>query len=280
VSNNSNHLEPRLQWKRMNKILLSNSIKTSSFCSGYCRFCGKVHHFYGSDCRPLGQALMAVLASQKRIDLHSPSNYTLPEFSTDALFGESRGKMFGIMECLTSDGTIIHCKAFSGQFNGLWLVEGWVPPLFDVNEWVRFNSDKEQAIKQLGAEIQTHYNNHQRRKRFIQERRRLSQGLMKDLHSLYQLKNFYGQEIALSSIFPKNTGIPTGTGDCCAPKLFHYAATHSLIPTGIVEFFWGRENKSGTKKHRHYYHPCAEKCGPILGSMLCGLDDLYACRNS
>jgi tRNA pseudouridine32 synthase/23S rRNA pseudouridine746 synthase len=64
-----------------------------------------------------------------------------------------------------------------------------------------------------------------------------------------------------------------GVGECCAPKLLNYAALNGLKPLGLSEFYWGKENKSGTRKHGEFYPACAEKCQPILGFMLCGIKE-------
>jgi len=66
--------------------------------------------------------------------------------------------------------------------------------------------------------------------------------------------------------------IPTGAGECCAPKLLNYAALNGLKPVGLSEFYWGKENKSGTRQHKQFYPACVEKCQPILGFMLCGAE--------
>jgi hypothetical protein len=68
--------------------------------------------------------------------------------------------------------------------------------------------------------------------------------------------------------------MPTGTGDCCGPKLLAQAAIEGLRPLGLAEFYWGRENRSGSRRHTTFSASCPEKCGPILGFMLCGLDEL------
>jgi hypothetical protein len=257
------------------KIFLESGRIFSSY-SGYCSFCGSEHVFHGDDHHLSGQVLMEQLAKRKGIG-PGDSGYSAPKrLSTDPLFGPSRGKMFGVMECLAVDGTTVCCKAFSGQFNGLWLVDGWVPPLFDVDEWTRVNTGPEFMIKTLSAEKMACQDDHERNKRLQQERKKLSQKLMQDLHALYRLTNFRGRTLSLPDIFPEGTGIPTGTGDCCAPKLLNFAATHNLVPIGISEFFWGLENKSAKRQHGHFYNPCTEKCQPILGFMFCGLDELYA----
>ena len=260
--------------ERMKKNI-SHSDEAISSYSGFCSSCSCDHTFPGGDCRLFAQTLMEQLSEKKGIGSHSLGHSDRHRLSTDPLFGESRGKMLGVMECRTADGATILCKAFSGQFNGLWLVDGWVPPLFDVDEWTHVNTGPETTIKGLSREIQACHDEHAKRN-LQQARKDLSRKLMKDLHALYRLTNFRGLTKRLTDIFPGKTGIPTGTGDCCAPKLLNFAATHNLIPTGISEFYWGRENKSAIRRHGNFYLPCIEKCRPILGFMLCGLRELHA----
>jgi len=192
----------------------------------------------------------------------------------DYLFGPARGKMFGVMECMQLDGSLITLRAFSGQYNGLWEVEGWVPPLFIVEDFFRISDKVEKQIKAIGREIEMLAPHSEPWLQLRKKRRQLSQALMRDIHNLYQLKNFHGDTATLSEAYCNRNGIPTGTGDCCAPKLLNYAANHQLTPLGIAEFYWGRENKSNRRQHGSFYSSCREKCEPILGFMLCGLDYL------
>ena len=96
---------------------------------------------------------------------------------------------------------------------------------------------------------------------------------MKDIHSLYQINNFHGETTTLSQMFQGNN-IPTGTGDCCGPKLLGHAAKNNLVPLSMAEFYVGKKNRSGSKFHGRFYPSCKEKCQPILGFMLCGLDQI------
>ncbi|MFZ1986822.1 MAG: hypothetical protein WAU91_20595, partial [Desulfatitalea sp.] len=61
-------------------------------------------------------------------------------------------------------------------------------------------------------------------------------------------------------------------GDCCAPKLLNAAAKQKLAPKSLAEIFWGRTNRSGTRQQGIFYTACPEKCQPILGFMLCGIE--------
>ena len=179
--------------------------------------------------------------------------------------------MFGVMTCRRADGARVILRAFSGQYQGRWEIAGWVPPLFDPAELVTVSSSTERHIKRLGqmmADLPINGNDWQDLRR---QRKGLSQTLMERIHRLYQLTNFAGQTASLANAYTGPGGIPTGTGDCCAPKLLNYAAQHQLTPLGISEFYWGRSNISATRQHGFFYPSCQEKCQPILGFMLCGL---------
>jgi len=186
-----------------------------------------------------------------------------PRFSTDYLWGEARGQMFGVLVCVTDGGEVVVLRAFSCQYNGTWRVDGWVPPLIDVDEFLRITKPVDREIKALDARIAAG-----RDPELVRRRRALSQDLTARIQGLYRLHNFRGEARPLTEVFPG--GIPTGAGDCCAPKLLNHAARHGLHPVGISEFFWGRENRSGTRQHGEFYPACAEKCQPILGFLLCG----------
>jgi hypothetical protein len=214
---------------------------------------------------------MDLLTKKRRIDFFSADSIADPPFSTDYLFGEARGKMFGIMVCEARDGSEEILRAFSGQYNGVWNVEGWAPPLFNEDDFICVNRDQETKIKRIGRQIDAMAYGTEGRSSLVRKRKLLSQNLMKEIHTLYDVPNFRGETIPLTDLFRGN-GIPTGTGDCCAPKLLNEAARKGLKPKGILEFYWGRENRSKTRSHGQFYASCSEKCQPILGFMLCGLD--------
>ena len=65
--------------------------------------------------------------------------------------------------------------------------------------------------------------------------------------------------------------MPTGTGDCCAPKLLHYAATHRLKPLAMAEFWYGASSMSEQKIQGEFYGACRERCQPLMGFLLSGL---------
>jgi tRNA pseudouridine32 synthase/23S rRNA pseudouridine746 synthase len=101
-----------------------------------------------------------------------------------------------------------------------------------------------------------------------QQRKELSRQLQAQMHAAYSLTNFAGQSLSLQRLMPAGS-IPTGTGDCCAPKLLHYAATHNLKPLAMAEFWWGSTNED--KVQGNFYGACAERCQPLMGFLLSGL---------
>ncbi len=245
-----------------------------SGCSGYCRQCGREHHLPGEAAYQFCLQLMVELETKKRIDLRQSTDQANPRFSTDYLYGDARGKMFGVLVAEKPDGNRIILRAFSGQYNGAWHVPGWVMPVFNLKEFHRVHDDEEKKIKEMGRQIDWQVAGSSQQQQLIARRKQASQQLMKEIHNLYRLKSLSDQTASLKKIFPPDMGIPTGTGDCCAPKLLQYAAMHGLVPLSIAEFYWGRENRSATRQHGEFYPSCRTKCYPILGFMLCGSKDL------
>ncbi|MFN6537478.1 MAG: RluA family pseudouridine synthase [Nostoc sp. EkiNYC01] len=102
-----------------------------------------------------------------------------------------------------------------------------------------------------------------------QQRKALSRQLQAQMHASYSLTNFAGRSRSLQQLMPE--GSPTGTGDCCAPKLLHYAATHHLKPLAMAEFWWGASSINQDKIQGEFYGACAERCQPLMGFLLSGL---------
>ena len=216
--------------------------------------------------------LIKRLDDQKRLDFHLPPEVADAKFSTDYLFGKARGKMFGTLVCQRKDGTMLTLKAFSGQYNGEWEVEGWAPPLFDLKAWHRVQDDTEKEIKKIGLQISALDKANPHRADLIQKRKTLSRALMSEIHQLYTLHNFRYERRPLMEVYNGKNGIPNGTADCCGPKLLNFAAQHRLKPLGLAEFYYGRQSKQGRRRHGRFYPACQDKCAPILGYMLCGIE--------
>ena len=102
-----------------------------------------------------------------------------------------------------------------------------------------------------------------------QQRRELSRTLQAQLHNAYVLTNFAGETRSLRELITEGA-MPTGIGDCCAPKLLHYAATHNFIPLAMAEFWWGNPSPDGYKIQGEFYGACVERCQPLMGFLLSG----------
>lgn len=101
-----------------------------------------------------------------------------------------------------------------------------------------------------------------------QRRKAISHKLQAQMHAAYSLTNFAGKSLSLQQLLP--TGTPTGTGDCCAPKLLHYAATHQLKPLAMAEFWWG-SSAVQDKIPGEFYGACVERCQPLMAFLLSGI---------
>ncbi len=284
---------PHLIIKKVNKRILKRCLKIPVLQSG--------------NAEKYAFELMDAFDREKSMDIDTEKEKRDSCFSTDYLFSEAGGQMFGILLCIKNNGEKKVLKAFSGQYNSRWTAPGWVPPIINPSEFEKTVKEKDKEIKKLDKEIT---NLESREKGFSgkvldlkEKRKEISQSLMKELHSLYYLNNFKGEKQLMSDVFQRDrdklpkeqqipesdlkasgseasapavpAGMPAGTGDCCAPKLLNYAAKEGLIPLSIIEFYYGKENKSGTRKHKHFYTPCSDKCEPIMGFLLSGIKELH-----
>lgn len=103
---------------------------------------------------------------------------------------------------------------------------------------------------------------------------RRSELTSESLEKVHELYSFYCSDGKIRSLkqICKNQLPPTGTGDCCAPKLLNFAFKNNLTPLSMCEVFYGKSTEkkiSGCK-----YSPCDERCGLILPEIL-GLKILY-----
>lgn len=144
----------------------------------------------------------------------------------------------------------------------------------DKAELRAFKQTREDCLSPLRAKIQAVDDEMAALKR---QRQRLSRRLQADMHQVYSLTNFAGQAVSVQDLAGRDN-LPAGTGDCCAPKLLHFAADHGLIPLGMAEFWWGPA--AAAKQPGEFYGACAERCQPIMGFLLSGLSVLPGLEKS
>lgn len=77
------------------------------------------------------------------------------------------------------------------------------------------------------------------------------------------LQIWEAQFVGVSSVLP-----PAGSGECCEPKLLHYAIAHGLKPLEMGMFWWGESPRQEVRHHLHFYPACNGKCKPILQFLL------------
>ena len=170
----------------------------------------------------------------------------------------SQGKMFGIL--ITTDGRVL--KAYSGQICGRSDWEGYVPPIYDYLQPQGYFKRHEAEIVAL----------HDAGK----PTRERSAALQRWLFSKFVLCSPNGERRSVRDVFSdwatanhsKQTQPPGGTGECCAPKLLHYANSHNMIPLALTEFWYGKSPKGEIRHHGMTYEPCQAKCQPILPFLL------------
>ncbi|MDA0673921.1 MAG: pseudouridine synthase [Cyanobacteria bacterium] len=130
----------------------------------------------------------------------------------------------------------------------------------------RLKRERDEAIAPLQAQVAEA---DQRLQALKRQRQTLSRQLQQQMHDAYRLTNFAGQSFSLATL--ATTGLPTGTGDCAAPKLLHAAAVAGWRPLALAEFWWGPAQ--GDKVSGQFYGACRDRCQPILGFLLSGLSD-------
>lgn len=243
--------------------------------SVFCPQCHREHRLGVGFAREAALDLMSRLENFQRLDFDIPEADSNPCFSTSSLFGELRGKMFGVLVGEDARGDRQVLRAFSGLYAGHWEIPGWAPPLFDVREFWDLIEPVDKKIAALGRAIDQAQDRSPEKPELVQRRKILSQNLMREIHKLYRLNNFKGQKFSFEDIAGPQS-LPSGTGDCCAPKLLNFAAVQGFKPLGIAEFYWGKDNLSASRHHRQFYPACSHKCGLILGSMLCGGEVFHA----
>ncbi len=102
------------------------------------------------------------------------------------------------------------------------------------------------------------------------ERVRRSNILQRWLFSRMRLHCADGSVVSVHDIFLRDTHTvpPSGTGDCCAPKLLNYAFANGLEPVSMAEFWVGASPRGEIRIDGQFYPACQQKCHPILRRML------------
>lgn len=165
----------------------------------------------------------------------------------------SEGKMLGVL-VVENNEAIGFLAAFSGTLLRKSTLPYFVPPVFDLHG--TYFQEEEHRISLMPPGT---------------ERKQRSQALQQWLFQQFTMLNAKGERRGLLDIFEDRLP-PSGSGECCAPKLLQYAYLHGLRPLCMGEFWIGKSPKGEVREQGHFYPACQHKCKPILGWMLQGLD--------
>ncbi len=177
---------------------------------------------------------------------------TLSTSDRPELQAASEGKMFGVL--ITDRGALY---SFSGLLGGKSIIEGFVPPIFDLYQPEGHYRTKEKEISAMpGGPLKA----------------RASADLQDWIFEQYVVHNALGETASVKEIFAISGIVPPGgTGDCAAPKLLEYAYRNNLKPIAMGEFWYGRPHSTEVREQGRFYPACTGKCGPLLSWMMKGL---------
>lgn len=188
----------------------------------------------------------------------------------------NHGIMLGALVCKDKAGKEIKLKALSG-ISHVFVVnydnEGdsvYVPSIVDERLINAALSKNDELIHELSRKIKSDDISDKEKQSLKAKRMLLCSESLSKVYNLYKFHCADGKTEALVDIC-KNKLPPTGTGECCEPKLLDYAYSHDLLPLSMCEVFY---NASDTNTVVEKSAPCDERCGLILPRML-GLNIVY-----
>lgn len=228
----------------------------------------------------------AFIECQKIISDIQSEKIKIKQVSNVSKERENQGFMIGSLVCKDSSGKEVVLITISGIGKELILESEdtriFVFPIvsFDlINSALDKNdrkihelTDEIRKLKSLRKKIDgSYFEQTEKEKNLCELRSSLTNESLLNVYNLYSFSCIDGKEINLLDICNKKLP-PTGTGDCCAPKLFNYAFKNSLFPISLAEVFYGLNDKNKISGKK--YPPCDERCSLILPRIL-GLDILY-----
>ena len=164
---------------------------------------------------------------------------------------KNQGVMLGALVCKDKNGNEVKLVTNSGNAkkigNGKRKTENdffgeivFVEPVVSAEEIENALAENDKEIHELTEQI----NNEQlaisseQLKELRKQREKLCSLSLEKVHDLYKFHCIDGKIRSLKEICEMYNGgklPPTGTGDCCAPKLLDYAFSHELMPISLAE---------------------------------------------
>lgn len=182
------------------------------------------------------------------------------------------GKMLGVLVVERQDGSEDFLYGFSGLAGGRSMVEGFVPPIFDLQAPEGRFKKEEAVISALNIKIRECGDSYEAAV-LKAKRKSMSNDLQEWIFKQYIVLNARGERKSILDIFAEKGMVPPGgTGDCAAPKLLQYAYLNGFKPLAMGEFWYGDSPAKEIRRQGCFYPSCTGKCGPLLSFMLEGLD--------
>ncbi len=167
---------------------------------------------------------------------------------------EGRSFMLGCLIAGTPEGQETVSYAFSGSFDGSYIIKGYVPPCFSVSSF-------EKIVEEYDSRIHCYSDRIEMGEKDLEPiRRSLSAECLEKIFENYSFHTPYGK-IGFRDMNLK-AAPPSGTGDCAAVKLLSWCFRKGWEPLSLCEIYYGHD--STLRQHLHSYPPCDEKCALIL----------------
>lgn len=203
--------------------------------------------------RVFARELMHTLDKEGFLDYEGSRSIPLGPLSE-----ENGGLMLGVLVALDEGDDVVVLKAFSGEVSGSATYPGWVPPTYDEAAYKSVLQESDATIQQLLAQGRG------------EEASKESRKVQQTLHRLHRFHTLHDGVRRLDELIDV-TLAPSGTGDCCAPKLLSEAYRRQLRVMSMVEFYYGSAKQRTTHT---FYPPCQERCSALVPAIM-GLNVLY-----
>lgn len=228
----------------------------------------------------------AAKALEKTVRLINEGKIKVERLARESEERKNQEIMLGALVCKAQDGKEVTLLANSGnakaiKTSGPAEIDGeiiFVPSIVSAAEIERALSENDREIHGLTEKINKRKSagdfSDSADKDLRNLRERLCLESLEKVHALYNFHCIDGKIRSLKEIcaeYNKGKFPPTGTGDCCAPKLLDYAFSHGLEALSLAEIKLPQKNKALPD---NLVPPCDERCGILLPAML-GLRILY-----
>ncbi|MCR5494571.1 MAG: RluA family pseudouridine synthase [Treponema sp.] len=231
------------------------------------------------------------------IDELEKGSLSLEQIGKESQERSGQGIMLGAALCRDSNGRLYALKTLSGisktiqvNQNIIRNIKSKIPydeeifvdpivPAEDINQALSDNdkeihllTEKINILKETRLRPDGKYENQtDQEKELVEKRKELCKASLKKVYERYSFHCADGCEEKLLDICQGKLP-PTGTGDCCAPKILDYAFKSNFKILSMAEVFYGKNSEK--RRMAEKYSPCDERCALILPYML-GLKILY-----